>query len=237
MLEEGRTQMPLEIVILAAGMGRRLGHQTPKCLASLREDTSILDRQLASLADLAARITVVVGFAKEAVMAAHPEVLYAFNPRFNETNTARSLQCALAHVDGADVLWLNGDVAFDAEIVRHALSCPRNVVCVNTSAVGEEEVKYSLDADGNIQQLSKTVAKPIGEAVGINLVRAGDLHFLRDGLMRCNDEDYFEKGIENAIEMGLVIRPCQIDDLRCVEIDTQDDLEVARRMFSDEACL
>ena len=42
-------------------------------------------------------------------------------------------------------------------------------ICVDTATVADEEVKYTLDADGYIRELSKTVVGGLGEAVGHQL--------------------------------------------------------------------
>ena len=50
------------------------------------------------------------------------------------------------------------------------------------------------------------------------------MHHLR----RVDDQDYFERGIELAIEHdGVLIEPVDISDLYAVEIDFAEDLERA----------
>ena len=44
-------------------------------------------------------------------------------------------------------------------------------------------------------------------------------------LAQCADQDYFERGIELAIEYdGMQVRPVDISDLFAVEVDTGEDL-------------
>ena len=99
---------------------------------------------------------------------------------------------------------------------------------VNTAKVSDEEVKYTVTAEGYIDQLSKTVKGGIGEAVGINYIsRADKKAFIRQ-LSRVDDQDYFERGLELAIaEDGLRIEPLDISDLYAVEVDFAEDLERA----------
>src|ERR1041385_237064 len=124
-------------------------------------------------------------------MERHPELLFAYNPRFDQTNTSQSLLCAIDHVIGEDVLWLNGDVVFDRRIIAKLLRCPSSCMAVITSKVSEEEVKFELDKDGWISAVSKTVANGSGEAIGINLVRTADLPVFTNALKRCSHNDYF----------------------------------------------
>ena len=47
-------------------------------------------------------------------------------------------------------------------------------------------------------------------------------------LKRVGDQDYFERGIELAIEQdGILIEPVDISDLYAVEVDFAEDLERA----------
>ncbi|EIC20184.1 putative sugar nucleotidyltransferase [Thiorhodovibrio frisius] len=217
---------PMYAVILAAGIGSRLGQPTPKPLTRLANGERILDRQLSQLRALLdpERILVVVGFKKELIMEAHPELLYLYNANFDVTNTAVSLALALRKTADADVLMLNGDVVCDAQVLQRLLRTKGSTMAVNQAPVGAEEVKYQLDAAGTINAVSKQVQQARGEALGVNLFRATDIPHLRAGLDRCTPEDYFERGIELAIGSGLRIRPVDVSDLRCIEVDFPDDL-------------
>ena len=225
--------MTLQTVILAAGMGSRLGRSLPKPLTELSDGRSIMQQQLDNLRSRLpdqARVTVVVGFRPDLIMAAVPDVRYVFNERYERTNTAQSLLKALRASGPGGMLWLNGDVVFDAGLLDRAIPMIRrdvSFVCVNTAAVAEEEVKYRVDDDGFVTVLSKTVADGLGEAVGINYIASADKPMLIEHLERCTDQDYFERGIESAIEAGLKVRPVDISEFFVVEVDFTDDLERA----------
>lgn len=227
---------PPQVVILAAGMGTRLGRKLPKPLTPLMDGRSIMQQQLDGIRAVfgdAARVTAVVGYRAKAIMRAQPELLFAFNPLFAETNTSQSLLRALRSSHPGGVLWMNGDVVFDPAIldrVRPLIDAGTSFVCVNTSAVAEEEVKYTVDDDGFVRELSKIVRDGLGEAVGINFVAAADKATLVAHLDKCDDQDYFERAIETAItEHGLRVRPVDISDLFAVEVDFEADLDRANR--------
>jgi len=95
--------------------------------------------------------------------------------------------------------------------------------------VGEEEVKYTLREDGAIAELSKTVEHARGESVGVNKIIASDVPLLIEMLEGCDDNDYFERGIELAIARGLKIHPVDISDFLCIEVDFAEDLEQVNR--------
>jgi choline kinase len=235
---------PLQVVILAAGMGTRLGRSTPKPLTPLHDGRTILERQVDNLrAVLGADvdITAVVGFQCEAIMAAAPDLRFAYNGDYEWTNTSKSLLRGLGRTRPGGVLWLNGDVVFDPAVLEHALPALRadeSFVCVDTAVVGEEEVKYTLDGAGFVAELSKTVTGGLGEAVGINYVSGADKPVLLEHLDICADSDYFERGIETAIAAtGQRWRPLDISGLPAVEVDFEVDLERANTLVVEPRAL
>jgi CDP-glycerol glycerophosphotransferase len=168
-------------------------------------------------------------------MAAAPDLTFAYNPDFASTNTSKSLLRALRTSREGGVLWLNGDVVFDPAVLDLVLPClagQQSFVCVDTNTVADEEVKYTLSADGFVQELSKTVVGGLGEAVGINYVSSADKATLVEHLEACADDDYFERGMETAIEQaGLRFRPVDISRFSAVEVDFEADLNRANALL------
>ncbi len=226
--------MTTQVVILAAGMGSRLGRSLPKPLTELSDGRTIMQQQMENIrfafgAD--AHITVVVGYKLEHIIEAFPDVNFVYNEQYDTTNTSKSLMRALRASSTGGVLWMNGDVVFDpAALIRASELIVRDqsFVSVNTSSVSDEEVKYTTTAEGYIKELSKTVKGGLGEAVGINYISAKDKAVLLRQLTKVNDQDYFERGLELAIEQdGVLVEPVDISDLYAVEIDFAEDLERA----------
>ncbi len=226
--------MTLQIVILAAGMGSRLGRSLPKPLTVLADGRSIMQQQhdniRAAFGD-DARITTVVGYRAETVVDAFPQVEYVYNDRYDQTNTSKSLLRALAATGRGGVLWMNGDVVFDPRVLGRAvelIEADRSFVTVDTASVSDEEVKYTVDAEGFVKDLSKVLTGGLGEAVGINYISSTDKKTLQRHLQRVDDQDYFERGIELAIAVdGMRVEPLDISDLYAVEVDFAEDLERA----------
>lgn len=226
--------MAIQVVILAAGMGTRLGKPWPKPLTPLADGRSILQQQIENVRSVfsdSARISIVVGFKLEMIMEAHPDVSFIYNEAYDQTNTSKSLLKALRASQESGVLWMNGDVVFDARVlerVKDRIVGEKSFVCVNTATVGEEEIKYTVDTKGNIKLLSKQVKEALGEAVGINFVSKGDKAAVIKELTSCADNEYFERGLELAIEHSKIeIEPVDISDLFAVEVDFQADLDRA----------
>ena len=155
--------MTTNIVVLAAGVGSRLGRPHPKPLTPLADGETILGRALRLLTSRFQRhsVNIVVGFKKEMIMEEVPDVGFIYNQAYGDTNTSKSLLKALTILGPGGVLWLNGDVVFDEGVLDDVLpyiATDRSFVCVNTASVAEEEVKYTVDADGYIKSLSKDIA-------------------------------------------------------------------------------
>ena len=233
-----RAPAPPQVVILAAGMGTRLGRSTPKPLTPLHDGRTILQRQvdvLRAVLGADVDITVVVGFQCQTIMAAAPDLRFAYNPDFEWTNTSKSLLRGLGCTRPGGVLWLNGDVVFDPGVLGSALlplRADESFVCVDTAVVGDEEVKYTLDDTGHIRELSKTVRGGLGEAVGINHVSAADRPALEAALALAGDQDYFEHAIEAAVTAGHVrFKALDVGSHGVIEVDDEHDLARANDLL------
>jgi choline kinase len=223
--------MSMQAVILAAGMGTRLGRPWPKPLTPLADGRTIMGQQMDNLEQVFGedlRVMTVVGFKLEMILEAFPNVAYVYNELFDQTNTNRSLLKALRIAPDGGVLWMNGDVVFDPRVldrVKPLMDADTSFICVNTSVVGEEEVKYTVDAAGHVALLSKQVEAALGESVGINFIASHDRANLISGLEACLDSDYFERGLEITIECNATkVLPVDITDLFAVEVDFEEDL-------------
>jgi choline kinase len=225
-----------QVTILAAGMGTRLGRPFPKPLTPLNDGRTIMQQQLDNISEAFGadtHVQIVVGFKLDLILEAAPEAVFVYNERYDQTNTCKSLMKALRASAEGPVVWMNGDVVFEPAILERLqinIDAGQTAIAVNTAAVSDEEVKYTVDANGLVKELSKTVVGGLGESVGINVISAKDKAALIKRLEECDDQDYFERGIELAIEKdGLKVLPIDISDLFAVEVDFEADLERANQ--------
>jgi choline kinase len=224
----------LKVVILAAGVGSRLGLARPKALVDLADGRSILQQQLQNLEPWVDPddVLVVVGYKKELVMERFPRNAFVYNENFSGTNTSKSLLRALRRCRGSDVLWMNGDVVFEPELLGTVLAGRQSAVAVAAGKVGEEEVKYRTNGDATICEISKAVPDAEGEAVGVNVVRSADLELLIRCLEMCDDHDYFERALELGIQRGMRVAAADVSAFGCIEIDFPEDLARANEMLA-----
>lgn len=234
----------MDAVILAAGMGRRLaamGWDQPKCLLLCPQGT-LLDNAIGSAhAHGAHRFLIVVGYRKELVTqaaTAHSgEFVFVENPDFATTNTLRSLRLALERVAGGFLLF-NGDVWLRPEVLDRLDDESGSALAVEPKSCGDEEVKVSVDPTDRIEHIGKSLPpdRSLGEYVGVARFDNAFAAALRVQAERIDSGAGSENlYYESAIDVLLGVHPLKatrIPTHHAIEIDTPDDLESARRIWT-----
>ena len=228
------------VIILAAGRGSRLGGAVPKALAEVGPGLTLLGNQVKVLGRLIGRhrVCVVVGYEAMQVVAAHPDLMYVHNTRHASTNTARSLLCALPKFDD-DVMWINGDLYFEEPAAKLLLEqhVEYSRTLVDHSRTGDEEIKYTVFEDGSIDQISKTVEKPmaLGESLGLQIVTRRDRPRLQRALEEVGERDYFERALELCTQdRSIRLMPVDVGRHFCKEVDFPEDLEAVRQHVAQQ---
>ena len=217
----------MKVIILAAGKGSRLGKNYPKILTELTDNKTILDKLLCAITEYVdiKDIALIVGYKKKFITNKYPSLNYITNNNYNSTNTSKSLLLGLENINNDDVIWINGDLVMDKAVFSEIYFANGNCMAVsNNTKLDEEDIKYDVDDLGNIKNVSKTIKNGIGEAFGINKINKKDLELFKNSLEACNDNDYFEKGVEISISNGLIFKPIDIKNKFYSEIDFQKDL-------------
>lgn len=234
-------------VILVAGIGSRLRPITdtrPKALAPVGEET-ILGRAVRLLLEHGiSRLILATGYREDAVRAAlgqlSGEVLYCQNPRYDSTQNSVSLALCRDAVGGRSFFKLDGDVVFDPELLtRIAAPGAELSVGVDSSRKLDEEAMKVVVEGRAVRRFGKGVplAQSHGESIGIERIASGAGDKIFDAL----DERigagvtnlYYEDVYSQMIERGeLLAEAADVSGLRWTEVDTFEDLEAARRLFS-----
>lgn len=129
----------MQAVILAAGMGRRLGDLTKhntKCMVRVNGVT-LIERVLHQLEHLhLARIIMVVGYGGSKLMeyidglGIVTPVVYIENPVYDKTNNIYSLSLAKEFLRGDDTLLLESDLIFEDSVIEELLADPRDTLAL-----------------------------------------------------------------------------------------------------------
>jgi choline kinase len=233
----------MRAILLAAGRGRRIGRDAPKCLISI-EGKTLLERHLVNLAESGVtHLSIVVGFEHrqiEGALAAirHPlQIELVQNERFVHGSIV-SLQVAADRLSGGGI-WMDADVLYPARLIRRLVtSSHENCLLVDASSEETgEEMMVGIRA-GRVLKIARRVGKDwdvAGETVGFAKVGPEGGRVMK----RLLDEEVSAGRIDQEYEAAMD-RAFQevsfgferVDDLPWTEIDFEEDVEKARRLAS-----
>lgn len=230
----------MKALIYNAGLGSRLGNlckDIPKCLLTLYNGETVLDRQIRILAECGIREFVIVTGAYEELLRRYtmkyPGLLFRFvsNPRYRSTNYIVSFVLAEKYLTG-DFLLLHGDLVFNKPIVERMLEDQRENLCLynENQPLPPKDFKGRFE-NSSLREVSVNIFAPdcmafqpfykLGkDAVALWLQRAKA--YVAEG----NESVYAENALnellrENAIRIeGLSYRDDFVE-----EIDTAEDYE------------
>lgn len=232
----------MEIIILAAGEGKRLGHLTrtiPKCLLPVGAVT-ILDRQIdACIANGLTNITIVIGHKHEKVrnhcLRYDRNIQFIQNDVYDTTNNIFSLWLAREKVKDGFII-LNSDDVFHPQILSKLLySTDENVLMIDfLKRLGEEEMKVTY-SDGTLRSINKTMPPEDahGEYIGMAKFSSAGAKALFQSIQTFVDASRLNGWYENAFQKmcsNTPIHATGTDGLPWIEIDTVDDLELAKNV-------
>jgi histidinol-phosphate/aromatic aminotransferase/cobyric acid decarboxylase-like protein/choline kinase len=171
----------MQAIILAAGMGNRLGKYTKnntKCMLPINSKT-LAERALDALNDAGIRKCIfVVGYKKENVIAflgscyKNVEIIYVSNDIYDKTNNIYSLYLAKDYLMQDDTLLLESDLIFENRLISDMLACPDPTI----AAVA----RFESWMDGTVMQITEN--REIGA-------------FIPKKLFNFNDKDSYYKTV------------------------------------------
>ena len=236
----------MKAIILAAGTASRLRPltlHTPKCLLKVGERT-LLQRSMDALIEAGIReFVIVTGYLHEQIedfvretYGESIKVCFIHNKDYETTNNIYSLWLARPEAEGQEVLLLDSDLLYDAEIVKRVLADKHeNVLTLIRHELGEEEMKVVMDKDGAITEISKTCnpALAAGESLGIE--RMGKayttaLYKELETMMKKEhlENTFYELAFLRLIAKGQTFSVLDATDLFSCELDTVEDFENAK---------
>jgi len=150
----------MQAIILAAGMGKRLGEYTQdntKCMLKVN-GIRLIDRALATLHDIGvSRVVLVVGYkgqnVKDYVGTDYKgtPIEYVDNPIYDKTNNIYSLYLAKDYMLAEDTILLESDLIYEPSVVRRLLDDESpNVALVDKYESWMDGTVVTLDDDNRI---------------------------------------------------------------------------------------
>lgn len=238
-------EVKLKAVILAAGAGSRLYPMTlnkPKCMVKVG-GRPILDYQIRAYSVARIEEIIIVGGFKINQIKKYCEKIKNIkiieNRDYQTTNNMYSLYLAKEELEGKAFLLSNGDVIFDPRIVidlvRNKIS--NSIVCDKKSK-NEKHMMISISDPGYVNDIDINIPSSIGvNSVSILKFSPRSSKLLFEEMSNVINKEnnlnvWFEIALQRLIKSKqLILYPFDVDAKRWIEIDTHEDLAIAKKYF------
>lgn len=238
----------MKLIILAAGGGTRLLKLTesiPKCLLPI-SNTNILGHQLANAIKVGIdEVVISVGYKANLVeefvhkFRTELHIKVEFNPFYDITNNLISLWNVRHEIKNKEVIVLNGDDLFDYRILEKLKKTKGevNLVVAHKKEYDGDDMKVS-SMDGRILKINKVMrsSQATGESIGMMKFSpegANYLYWKLNNMVRDKENlnAWYLRAIQEMIDDGITVKPCEIGDLPWMEIDFPEDYKKAQSFY------
>ena len=248
----------MQAIILAAGMGRRLGEYTrdnTKCMLPVN-GVRLIDRVLGQLSQLGlSRVVIVVGYKGQNLIdyIGHRyddrlKIEYVNNPVYDKTNNIYSLSLAKEKLQEDDTLLIESDLIFDDSLFRMIMDNPYpNLALVDKYETWMDGTMVRIDEDNNIVNFIPKKAFKYKDVDSyyktVNIYKFSRefsqnkyVPFLDAYSKALGNNEYYEQVLrvitllDNAELKALPIT----NGAKWYEIDDVQDLDIAETLFADK---
>ncbi len=247
----------MQAIILAAGMGKRLGELTKdntKCMVEVN-GVKLIDRVISQLIPLHLnRLIIVVGFQGKKLMEhignrydGLIDIMYVENPIYDRTNNIYSLALAKDLLCEDDTLLLESDLIFEDSLLQMIVNHPDpNLALVAKYETWMDGTMVTIDSDRNILNFIPKKAFRY-EDVDVYYKTVNIYKFSRR--FSCNEyvpfleayskamgnNEYYEQVLRIlTLVRETAIKALPIGDRKWYEIDDIQDLDIASAIFSSD---
>ena len=252
----------MQAIILAAGMGRRLGEYTKnqtKCMVPVN-GVRLIDRVLGQLSKLQLQRVIIVTGYKGKELREHIESLPLFpsqkkglkvefveNPIYDKTNNIYSLSLVKDQLQEDDTLLIESDLILSDRLFEMILENPYpNLALVAKYETWMDGTMVRIDADDNIVNFISKDAFDYNDVSSyyktVNVYKF-DKQFLREKYVPFLDaytkavglNEYYENVLRIiSLLSGHELKALPIGNEKWYEIDDKQDLDIAEALFADE---
>lgn len=246
----------MQAIILAAGMGKRLGDLTrnnTKCMVKVN-GVPLIDRTLTQLSRLdLSRVILVIGYEGEKLRAHVGEsykglkITYIENPVYDKTNNIYSLSLAKKELQEDDTLLIESDLIFEGQLLDKLVNNPYpNLALVDKYETWMDGTMVKLDDDNNIVNFVPKKAFRYDEVdsyyktVNIykfsrDFLKNSYVPFLEAYTKALGNNEYYEQ----VLRVITLLDKCDLKALplegeKWYEIDDIQDLDIAETIFASE---
>lgn len=246
----------MQAIILAAGMGKRLGEYTKnntKCMVPIN-GTPLIDRVLRQLSELQlSRVVIVVGYEGKKLMdylgseRNGLKIEFVNNPVYDKTNNIYSLALAKDKLQEDDTLLIESDLIFDDGMLRLLLENPHpNLALVAKYESWMDGTMVRIDKDCNIVNFVPKAAFRYEDAhlyyKTVNIYKFSQefsktkyVPFLDAYSKAVGNNEYYENVLRIISFLNSHdLKALPITNEKWYEIDDKQDLDIAEALFADE---
>ena len=240
--------MLMKALILNSGLGHRMGVLTsehPKCMTEISHDNTILSHQLRQLVEYGITdVVITTGYYDKvleeycAFLQLPLSITFVNNPLYDSTNYIYSILCAREALGDSDILLLHGDLVFENRVLEAVLASPQSCMTVSSTVPLPEKDFKAVVQDGRIRKIGieffdgAVAAQPLYKIlrndwqVWMDSIEA----FCNAGKRSCYAENAF-----NDVSGSCSIRPLDVRDMLCSEVDTPEDLAAVSGKYAEVA--
>ena len=237
----------MQAIILAAGMGKRLGELTKgntKCMVKVN-GTPLIDRVMKQLSrQPLKRVIIVVGYkGKELKEYLGTEyngmpIQYIENPIYDKTNNIYSLALAKQEMQEDDTLLLESDLIFDEAMLDLLVNNPlSNLALVAKYETWMDGTMVRIDEDNNIVNFIPKAAfryEDTGKYYK-EFSKNKYVPFLDAYSKAVGNNEYYENVLRIISFLNSKdLKALPITDEKWYEIDDKQDLDIAEALFAEE---
>ena len=246
----------MQAIILAAGMGRRLGELTSehtKCMVSVNGKT-LIDRMLTQLSALKLnRVIIVIGYEGQKLKKhignryEYLNIQYVENPVYDKTNNIYSLKLATDYLEQDDTLLLESDLIFDDKLLDLIVNEPYpNLALVAKYQSWMDGTMVKIDDNCDILNFVPKKAFSYDEVnqyyKTVNIYKFSKefskqkyVPFINAYCTVLGPNEYYEQVLQvvTSLDKGY-IKALPIGNERWYEIDDVQDLDIAEAIFAEE---
>ena len=246
----------MQAIILAAGMGKRLGEYTKsntKCMVPVN-GTKLIDRSLMQLSRLnLSRVIIVVGFEGQNLMDYLGceynglKIEYVINPIYDKTNNIYSLALAKDLMQEDDTLLLESDLIYEDGLLDLLLDNPfPNLALVAKYETWMDGTMVCIDKEDNIVNFVTKAAFNYQNVdqyyKTVNIYKFSKefsctkyVPFLEAYSKSVGNNEYYENVLRIISFLNSHdLKALPVGNLKWYEIDDKQDLDIAEALFAEE---
>ena len=246
----------MQAIILAAGMGKRLGEYTKnntKCMVPVN-GVPLIDRVLQQLSGLnLSRVVIVVGYEGQKLIDYIGneynglKIEYIFNKIYDKTNNIYSLALAKDKMQEDDTLLLESDLIFDDRLFSLVVDNPYpNLALVAKYEAWMDGTMVQIDDERNIVNFVPKEAFRHEQADSyyktVNIYKLSKefsanryVPFLEAYMKAIGNNEYYENVLRILSFLDCKdLKALPITDEKWYEIDDKQDLDIAEALFADD---